>query len=298
MSKKFLYSALLLTVLLPFWLTGHAWAGKSYPFTVNGVEVDAGGNAPFMDDTLGAIYVPSQFFSKHLNAQVKWDALTKSVIIQNEDTAAEIRFKVNEKAITVKGTAKPLSTPAVIRNGQDGRPATMVPLRATLEGMGASLSWAKSNTVLAIKTPWRIPELETDVNAWEPYGVQKEIAPALFNGIKYKDGTLKLNIPQIPGKTVEALLIDGADASKAPEEIKQGKTYSFNTRDFSLSIRVKMPKADDRTQSVVYDSYEIYTISAAKRISENYIEGDLTVVDRYQHYIPLTRVYEALGIKL
>jgi hypothetical protein len=297
-SKRFLFSILLLTVLLPFWLTGHAWAGKSYPFTVNGVEVEDEGTAPFMDDTLGTIYVPSQFFSKHLNSHVKWDASTKTVIIRNEDTAAEIRLKVNEKAMTVKETVKPLSTPAVVRNGRDGRPATMVPLRAVLEGLGSSLSWSHSNTVLAIKTSWRIPELETDGKTWQPYGVQKEIAPALFNGIKYKDGTLKLNIPQIPGKTIEALLIDGTDSSKAPVEIKQGKTYSFKTKDFSLSIRVKIPMAGDPSQPVVYDTYDIYTRNAAKLISENYIEGDLTVVDRYRHYIPLTRIYEALGIKL
>lgn len=278
-------------------MTGHAWAGKSYPFTVNGVEVEADGTAPFMDDSLGAIYVPSQFFSKHLNSQVKWEASTKTVIIRNEDAAAEIRLKVNEKAMTVKGTVKPLSTPAVVRNGQDGRPATMVPLRSVLEELGASLSWSNSNTVLAIKTSWRIPELETDGNAWQPYGVQKEIAPAIFNGVKYKDGNLKLNIPQIPGKTIETLLIDGTDASKAPVEIKQGKSYRFKTKDFSLSIRVKMPMADDPAQSVVYDAYDIYTTTAAKLISENYIEGDLTVIDRYRHYIPLTRVYEALGLK-
>lgn len=296
MSKRFLSAILLLTVVLPLWLTGHAWASKSYPFTVNGVEVKADGTVPFMDDTLGTIYVPSQFFSKYLNSQVKWEAHTKTVMIQNEDTAAEIRLKVNEKTMTVKGTAKPLSTPAVVRNGRDGRPATMVPLRAALEGLGASLSWSNSNTVLAIKTPWRIPELEMDGKAWEPYGVQKEIAPAIFNGIKYKDGTLKLSLPQIPGKTVEALLMDRTDASKAPVEIKQGKTYSFNTKDFSLSIRVKTSNPDPA--QTAYDQYDIYTRNAAKELFVSYIEGDLTVVDRYRHYIPLSRVYEALGIKL
>ncbi|WP_028592968.1 copper amine oxidase N-terminal domain-containing protein [Paenibacillus massiliensis] len=248
----------------------------------------------YMDTGKGAIYASSLLFSSSLNTEVDWNDYNNTVSFRVNDTNNEVTYKINQKQVVINGVAKPLTTPAVIRDPDLGLKDTMVPLRTTIESLGGSLTWDHHNKVIDLKTSWRIPVLEFGGN-WEPYGIQVNIAPQIFKGITIKDGKINVRLPQIEGKNVHAHFVEGPDPTNGKvTELVPEETYIFDAEYYSLLIQIGDPELYDSYYGD-YDEYYLYSESVLKNLS-NYVKGDVSVFDRYHNMIPLSRVYEALDI--
>jgi hypothetical protein len=82
--------------------------------------------------------VPIRFVSERLGAEVTWDSITRSVIIENRQT--RLTMTIDSNTIMQDGTASSMDTTAVIRQDR-----TMVPLRFISEYLGATVDWDATN---------------------------------------------------------------------------------------------------------------------------------------------------------
>lgn len=298
LQKKCLIMIVLLLVLPSLFIPPPVDAAEnnSIGLKINGVYMLMTDDDPslYMDTATGAIYASSRLFSSSLNTEVDWDDYNNTVSFKVNDTNNEVTYKINQKQVVINGVAKPLATPAVIRDPDLGFMDAMVPLRTTIESLGGSLTWDHHNKEIDLKTSWRTPVLEFGED-WEPYGIQENIAPQIFKGIAMKDGKITVRLPQIEGMNVHAHFVEGLDPTNGKvTDLVPEETYIFDADYFTLLIQIGNPELYDSYYGD-YDEYYLYSESVLKSLND-YIEGDVTVFDRYHHMIPLSRVYEALDI--
>lgn len=81
-------------------------------------------------------YVPLRYLSEELDAAVKWDPDTKSIVVTDDITGREIRVALDSKQASVGGNVVDLQQPLFTSN--DG--LTYVPLRFMSEALGAKVT--------------------------------------------------------------------------------------------------------------------------------------------------------------
>ena len=91
----------------------------------------------------GATLVPLRLISETLGAQVQWNGTARTATI--ETAAYTVVFTVNSNTYTVNGASRRLDQPAQLVAG-----ATMVPIRAFAESIGADVNYNSSTNTATI----------------------------------------------------------------------------------------------------------------------------------------------------
>ena len=91
----------------------------------------------------GATLVPLRLISETLGAQVQWDGSARTATI--ETAAYTVIFTVNSNTYTVNGASRRLDQPAQLVAG-----ATMVPIRAFAESIGAEVDYSSSTNTATV----------------------------------------------------------------------------------------------------------------------------------------------------
>jgi hypothetical protein len=93
----------------------------------------------------GTLLVPLRSFSEALYATVEWNVETKTASIFKDGNS--VKFKLNEKVVTMSEESVTLNEPAQLING-----SVYVPLRAAAEALEAQVSWDSINKVTMIES--------------------------------------------------------------------------------------------------------------------------------------------------
>ncbi|MHA0855255.1 copper amine oxidase N-terminal domain-containing protein [Paenibacillus sp. CMAA1364] len=321
--KRVVIGTLLFASLAGFTQTSFAASEHSIAVKVNGYEVVIAEGKAYIDGATDTTYVPLRFVSEALNAKVGWDAKTETASVAMDNPKSDVSVTVGKKTIKVNGLTKTLNAPAVLKVTPGYKyPRTMVPLRAISEGLGAKVNYNVAERTVEITTTWDtgVPEkpdtkppvvtppvvvpggitggTEGNMN-WKPGNIpQKDVAPKIFNGIKYDKATktLKVKLPEIKGKNLIGAIVEGPNPRKGKvTDLEWGKEYTIsNLEDFSINIYIE---GEYLGEAGIYDSYNIYSENVAKVATPKPIVGDITVIDQFGKVIPITVIYNALGIK-
>jgi len=97
----------------------------------------------------GRVYIPLRDVANALNAEVNWDARTRSVIGEREGRS--FTLPIGASRAYVEGKSVFLDAPARIMSGR-----TMVPLRFAAEALGAEVDWMASQRLVAISLPGQV----------------------------------------------------------------------------------------------------------------------------------------------
>lgn len=97
--------------------------------------------APFIHN--GRTMVPIRFISEAFGAEVRWEAITKGIIIILGDTV--ISMQVGSTIVMVNGESHTIDVPPIIKNGR-----TFVPLRFIAENFGCEVKWDNETQTITI----------------------------------------------------------------------------------------------------------------------------------------------------
>jgi DnaJ-class molecular chaperone with C-terminal Zn finger domain len=153
--KRIKYGTLLIIIsLLVTIFSQVAFSNNDIIVKINGKQLSFSDTSPIIQE--GRTLVPVRAIAEGLNAQVEWKADTSTVLIYRRNTY--IKLQIDNKAmiygsyITVSGQNQITSAEAInldvapeIING-----STMVPFRAIVETLGASVSWDDSAAIINI----------------------------------------------------------------------------------------------------------------------------------------------------
>lgn len=118
-------------------------ASQAIRTTVDDILVNFADVQPVM--VSGRVMVPVRGVFEHMNAEVEWNADTRTVTAQRGND--NIILPINSRFATVNGRQVSLDAPARIRNGR-----TIVPLRFLSESLGASVEWIADSRLVEINT--------------------------------------------------------------------------------------------------------------------------------------------------
>lgn len=111
--------------------------------TVNGVKKTLD-FAPFLKPGVNRTMVPIRFVSESLGASVKWDAVTRRVVVNYE--GREIILTINSDIALVDGKEVKIDCPAEIVGNR-----TFVPVRFVAEALGATVHYEHETRAITIK---------------------------------------------------------------------------------------------------------------------------------------------------
>ncbi len=132
----------LMTLIIP--VTVAANQVGDVKLSVNGQEIKP--DVPPFIDSNSRTMVPLRFAAEALGSNVDWDADSKTVTVERDNT--QISLVIGEKVAEVNSELIDLDTNAIIKDQR-----TMVPLRFISEALGAKVEWdAKTRTVVITDT--------------------------------------------------------------------------------------------------------------------------------------------------
>ncbi|RXT13514.1 stalk domain-containing protein [Ammoniphilus sp. CFH 90114] len=117
--------------------------------------------APYIEIHSKRTMVPIRFISEELGAEVNWNPVSKTVLLD----AAEknIVLTIGSNQATVNGKTHTLDTKPMIRDGR-----TFVPLRFISESFGAQVEWIGVENKVVVKTNHHTVEMV--IKQWEVIG--------------------------------------------------------------------------------------------------------------------------------
>lgn len=133
-------------------LGGYELLSQDYAFevknsirvTLNGEEIEFTDCEPFIQD--GRTLVPLRAIFTALGADISWNADTKTVTSQKDNTT--VKLTIGEGVMYKNGEAEEIDVPAQITDS--GR--TVVPVRAVAQSFGASVTWDGNTQTVIITT--------------------------------------------------------------------------------------------------------------------------------------------------
>lgn len=134
---------------------------KKITVRVDGVKLTLEDQQPIIEND--RTLVPLRAIFEALNAEVKWEDETRTVIAVKDENIMEL--KIGEDKYKVNGEEKELEVLAQIKNDR-----TLVPLRVVAESLGCTAEWNSENYEVNVSTPaHQIVVAETDrIRAIEP----------------------------------------------------------------------------------------------------------------------------------
>lgn len=127
---------------------------------IDGTSIDSD-VPPFLQQD--RTFVPVRAIFEGLGAQVSWDAESKTVTAQKDDTT--VSLVIGQKEITVNGTVKTLDVSSQIIENR-----TMVPARAVSEAFGYDVSWNGTKQTVSVITKTGQPEFSVDTSVFSYLG--------------------------------------------------------------------------------------------------------------------------------
>lgn len=138
MKKRFL--ALFLAAMMVTALVPSASAASSIKLVIDNKTV-AATVAPYVEN--GTTLVPLRVISETLGADVTWNSTKQQATIQT--AAYKVVFTIDSPKYSVNGVSKTLVSPARLASG-----ATMVPMRAFAESIGALVNYDSSSNTASV----------------------------------------------------------------------------------------------------------------------------------------------------
>ncbi len=202
--SKILMTGVILLILLSPFSTGRGAAVEKENFSgylafqpeirifINDLEMETE-NPPFLAD--GRIFLPARFFLEGLGAVVGWNAATRVVTAELEQTRLELPVGVREARLN--GTPVQLDTPARIIADR-----TYLPLRFLIESLGGEVYWDEQEYRVNIRLNGGalIPFLPGDL---PPEYLSYESGP--YSGIDFEVETQGIRIGDSAAKVLQIL---------------------------------------------------------------------------------------------
>jgi hypothetical protein len=266
MSAAILIAAAFVVVnVYPAYAAGEQLVNVS--IVLNGSAVSFPDQQPFIDSVSGRTMIPLRFVAEKMGAEVSWDPVKNSAVIEKNGTT--IIMEVDSTTPFINGVKVNLDAPAKLVNDR-----VMVPVRFISEAMGARVEWdGNSNSVKVYTNGVVIPPEQKTPDGMLPNEdrIQKELTQEDIQRLR--------SYPNENEKVVQ-------DLNKYPISIQV--TFGTNYDLFIQSRKLPILNA----VSILNDIWSfVYVNFAEQAYAENYVKKYHSIGEKNAYNESLIRKY-------